>query len=57
LHVMGIEIFNELVGRSFLQEVEDDGFGNITCKMHDLAQSIAVQECYEYRRRWEVGNS
>ncbi|KAL9381393.1 hypothetical protein Peur_027050 [Populus x canadensis] len=50
LHVMGIEIFNELVGRSFLQEVEDDGFGNITCKMHDLvhdlAQSIAAQECY-----------
>ncbi|KAJ6959779.1 hypothetical protein NC653_037976 [Populus alba x Populus x berolinensis] len=50
LHVMGIEIFNELVGRSFLQEVEDDGFGNITCKMHDLmhdlAQSIAGQECY-----------
>uniref|UniRef100_A0A6N2LE93 Rx N-terminal domain-containing protein n=1 Tax=Salix viminalis TaxID=40686 RepID=A0A6N2LE93_SALVM len=50
LHITGIEIFNELVGRSFLQEVEDDGFGNITCKMHDLmhdlAQSIAVQECY-----------
>ncbi|XP_061947749.1 putative disease resistance protein RGA1 [Populus nigra] len=50
LHVMGVEIFNELVGRSFLQEVEDDGFGNITCTMHDLmhdlAQSIAVQECY-----------
>uniref|UniRef100_A0A6N2KE28 Uncharacterized protein n=1 Tax=Salix viminalis TaxID=40686 RepID=A0A6N2KE28_SALVM len=50
LHIKGIEIFNELVGRSFLQEVEDDGFGNITCKMHDLmhdlAQSIAVQECY-----------
>jgi hypothetical protein len=50
LHVIGIEIFNELVGRSFLQEVEDDGFGNITCKMHDLmhdlAQSIAAQECY-----------
>ncbi|KAI5559527.1 hypothetical protein BDE02_17G117400 [Populus trichocarpa] len=50
LHVMGIEIFNELVGRSFLQEVEDDEFGNITCKMHDLmhdlAQSIAAQECY-----------
>ncbi|KAI5559516.1 hypothetical protein BDE02_17G116400 [Populus trichocarpa] len=46
----GIEIFDELVGRSFLQEVEDDGFGNITCKMHDLmhdlAQSIAVLECY-----------
>ncbi|KAJ6860228.1 disease resistance protein RGA1 [Populus alba x Populus x berolinensis] len=50
LHDMGIQIFNELVGRSFLQEVENDGFGNITCKMHDLmhdlAQSIAVQECY-----------
>uniref|UniRef100_A0A6N2LGS9 Ribosome biogenesis protein BMS1/TSR1 C-terminal domain-containing protein n=1 Tax=Salix viminalis TaxID=40686 RepID=A0A6N2LGS9_SALVM len=50
LHFRGIEIFNELVGRSFMQEVEDDGFGNITCKMHDLmhdlAQSIAVQECY-----------
>uniref|UniRef100_A0A6N2LF01 AAA+ ATPase domain-containing protein n=1 Tax=Salix viminalis TaxID=40686 RepID=A0A6N2LF01_SALVM len=50
LHITGIEIFNELVGRSFLQEVEDDGFGNITCKMHDLmhdlAQSIAVQEFY-----------
>ncbi|XP_034913265.1 putative disease resistance protein RGA3 [Populus alba] len=50
LHFMGIDIFNELVGRSFLQEVKDDGFGNITCKMHDLmhdlAQSIAAQECY-----------
>uniref|UniRef100_A0A6N2M2K2 NB-ARC domain-containing protein n=1 Tax=Salix viminalis TaxID=40686 RepID=A0A6N2M2K2_SALVM len=31
LHITGIEIFNELLGRSFLQEVEDDGFGNITC--------------------------
>ncbi|KAL9344019.1 hypothetical protein Peur_064450 [Populus x canadensis] len=50
LHVMGIDLFNELVGRSFLQEVHDDGFGNVTCKMHDLmhdlAQSIAAQECY-----------
>ncbi|KAF9664153.1 hypothetical protein SADUNF_Sadunf17G0126500 [Salix dunnii] len=49
LHVMGIEIFNELVGRSFLQEVQDDGFGNVTCKMHDLlhdlAQSIMSTEC------------
>ncbi|KAJ6867471.1 disease resistance protein RGA4 [Populus alba x Populus x berolinensis] len=60
LHVMGIEMFNELVGRSFLQEVEDDGFGNITCKMHDLmhdlAQSIAVQECYttEGDRKLEI---
>ncbi|XP_011038270.1 PREDICTED: putative disease resistance protein RGA4 [Populus euphratica] len=58
LHVMGIEIFNELVGRSFLQEVEDDGFGNITCKMHDLmhdlAQSIAVQECYNTEGHGEL---
>ncbi|KAF9664116.1 hypothetical protein SADUNF_Sadunf17G0122700 [Salix dunnii] len=50
LHVKGIETFNELVGRSFLQEVKDDGFGNITCKMHDLihdlAQSIMSRECF-----------
>ncbi|KAF9664121.1 hypothetical protein SADUNF_Sadunf17G0123200 [Salix dunnii] len=49
LPVKGIEIFNELVRRSFLQEVQDDGFGNITCKMHDLmhdlAQSIMSREC------------
>nr|XP_034901961.1 putative disease resistance protein RGA1 [Populus alba] len=58
LLVMGIEIFNELVGRSFLQEVEDDGFGNITCKMHDLmhdlAQSIAVQDCYNTKGHVEM---
>ncbi|KAG5227323.1 disease resistance protein [Salix suchowensis] len=50
LHFRGIDIFNELVGRSFLQEVQDDGFGNITCKMHDLmhdlAQSIMSRECF-----------
>jgi hypothetical protein len=46
LHVMGLGISTKLAGRSFLQEVHDDGFGNVTCKMHDLAQSIAVQECY-----------
>ncbi|KAF9664151.1 hypothetical protein SADUNF_Sadunf17G0126300 [Salix dunnii] len=50
LHFRGIEIFNELVGRSFLQEVQDDGFGTITCKMHDLmhdlAQSILSRECF-----------
>jgi len=63
LHVLGIEIFNELVGRSFLQEVEDDGFGSITCKMHDLmhdlAQSIAVQECYntEGHEELEIPNT
>uniref|UniRef100_A0A6N2N724 Rx N-terminal domain-containing protein n=1 Tax=Salix viminalis TaxID=40686 RepID=A0A6N2N724_SALVM len=50
LHVKGIEIFNELVGRSFLQEVQDDGFGNVRCKMHDLmhdlAQSMMSRECF-----------
>uniref|UniRef100_A0A6N2KF28 Uncharacterized protein n=1 Tax=Salix viminalis TaxID=40686 RepID=A0A6N2KF28_SALVM len=50
LHVMGIEIFKELVGRSFLHEVQDDGLGNIRCKMHDLmhdlAQSIMSRECF-----------
>ncbi|KAG5226761.1 disease resistance protein [Salix suchowensis] len=50
LHFRGIDIFNELVGRSFLQEVQDDGFGNISCKMHDLmhdlAQSIMSRECF-----------
>ncbi|KAF9664152.1 hypothetical protein SADUNF_Sadunf17G0126400 [Salix dunnii] len=50
LHVKGIEIFNELVGRSFLQEVQDDGFGNVRCKMHDLmhdlAQSMRSTKCF-----------
>ncbi|XP_011021421.1 PREDICTED: putative disease resistance protein RGA4 isoform X2 [Populus euphratica] len=50
LHDRGEEIFHELVGRSFFQEVEDDGQGNITCKMHDLihdlAQYIMNGECY-----------
>jgi len=50
LHDRGEEIFHELVGRSFFQEVKDDGLGNITCKMHDLlhdlAQYIMNGECY-----------
>ncbi|XP_011001596.1 PREDICTED: putative disease resistance protein RGA4 [Populus euphratica] len=49
MHDKGEEIFHELVGRSFFQEVKDDGLGNITRKMHDLvhdlAQSITNREC------------
>ncbi|XP_052304195.1 putative disease resistance protein RGA4 isoform X2 [Populus trichocarpa] len=41
LHDRGEEIFHELVGRSFFQEVKDDGLGNITCKMHDLIHDLA----------------
>uniref|UniRef100_A0A6M2F3M1 NB-ARC domain-containing protein n=1 Tax=Populus davidiana TaxID=266767 RepID=A0A6M2F3M1_9ROSI len=50
LHDRGEEIFHELVGRFFFQEVMDDGLGNIACKMHDLihdlAQYIMNGECY-----------
>nr|APR64167.1 hypothetical protein [Populus tomentosa] len=50
LHVRGIEIFNELVGRSFLQEVQDDGLGNITCKMHDLMHDLAQSIAFPVRK-------
>jgi hypothetical protein len=50
LHDRGEEIFHELVGRSFFQEVMDDGLGNIACKMHDLIHDLAEYimngECY-----------
>ncbi|KAG5223703.1 disease resistance protein [Salix suchowensis] len=49
LHEIGYEIFDDLVGRSFFQEVKEDGLGNITCKMHDLmhdlAKSVMIEEC------------
>ncbi|XP_011021327.1 PREDICTED: putative disease resistance protein RGA1 [Populus euphratica] len=41
LHETGYEIFDDLVGRSFFQEVKEDGFRNITCKMHDLVHDLA----------------
>ncbi|KAM4133917.1 hypothetical protein ACJW30_01G367900 [Castanea mollissima] len=48
-HDVGIIIFNELVWRSFFQDVVEDSSINITCKMHDLmhdlAQSIMRLEC------------
>ncbi|XP_050263012.1 putative disease resistance protein RGA3 [Quercus robur] len=49
LHDVGRDIFNELVWRSFFQDVKEDVLGNVTCKMHDLmhdlAQFIMMLEC------------
>ncbi|KAG5227226.1 disease resistance protein [Salix suchowensis] len=49
LHETGFEIFDDLVGRSIFEEVKEDDFGNITCKMHDLmhdlAKSVMIEEC------------
>nr|XP_023880114.1 putative disease resistance protein RGA1 [Quercus suber] len=48
-HDVGIFIFNELVRRSFFQDVVEYSSISITCKMHDLmhdlAQSIMELEC------------
>ena len=45
LYDHGVDIFNELVWRSFFQDVNEEYPGCITCKMHDLAQSIMRHEC------------
>ncbi|KAK4564940.1 hypothetical protein RGQ29_006832 [Quercus rubra] len=49
LYDFGVDIFNELVWRSFFQDVKEEYPGHITCKMHDLmhdlAQSIMGHEC------------
>ncbi|CAK9184282.1 unnamed protein product [Ilex paraguariensis] len=49
-YLMGRGIFNNLVCRSFFQDVKEDYKGDLTCKMHDLmhdlAMSIMIQECY-----------
>ena len=49
LYDFGVDIFNELVRRSFFQDVKEEYPGCITCKMHDLmhdlAQSIMRHEC------------
>ncbi|KAK4383842.1 putative disease resistance protein RGA3 [Sesamum angolense] len=42
LYFNGHLIFKELVWRSFLQDVEIDPKGNVTCKMHDLMHDLAV---------------
>ncbi|RVW15152.1 putative disease resistance protein RGA4 [Vitis vinifera] len=50
LEDIGDQYFEELLSKSFFQEVEKDSYGNIlSCKMHDLihdlAQSVAGSEC------------
>ncbi|KAL0423818.1 UNVERIFIED_CONTAM: putative disease resistance protein RGA1 [Sesamum radiatum] len=42
LYFNGHLIFKELVWRSFLQDVEINPEGNVTCKMHDLMHNLAV---------------
>ncbi|XVF71439.1 hypothetical protein PTKIN_Ptkin12aG0037500 [Pterospermum kingtungense] len=51
LHDLGCEIFNELVWRSFFQEVREVYNGELTYSkmhdlMHDLAESIMGYECH-----------
>ncbi|XP_065867666.1 putative disease resistance protein RGA1 [Euphorbia lathyris] len=50
LEEIGDQYFNDLLLRSFFQEVEKDDYGGIvTCKMHDLihdlAQTVAGSDC------------
>ncbi|KAL6328070.1 hypothetical protein AAG906_033342 [Vitis piasezkii] len=50
LEDIGDQYFEELLSKSFFQEVEKDSYGNIlSCKMHDLihdlALSVAGSEC------------
>ena len=42
---VGREYFRLLLWRSFFQDVGEDFRGNIWCKMHDLAISVAGTEC------------
>ncbi|KAL0310404.1 UNVERIFIED_CONTAM: putative disease resistance protein RGA1 [Sesamum calycinum] len=42
LYFSGHLIFKELVWRSFLQDVEINSKGDVTCKMHDLMHDLAL---------------
>ncbi|KAL2247044.1 putative disease resistance protein RGA1 [Sesamum indicum] len=42
LYLNGRLIFKELVWRSFLQDVEINFWGKVTCKMHDLMHDLAT---------------
>ncbi|KAL5718979.1 hypothetical protein ACHQM5_011823 [Ranunculus cassubicifolius] len=52
LEDVGNHIFNQLVLRSFLQDVKKNWEGKLICKMHDLmhdlACSVARTECYSF---------
>ncbi|KAL5718981.1 hypothetical protein ACHQM5_011825 [Ranunculus cassubicifolius] len=52
LEDVGNHIFNQLVLRSFLQDVKKDDNGKLTCKMHDLIHDLACSaagtECYSF---------
>jgi len=41
LEYIGYECFNSLVQMSFLQDVEENYYGRVTCKMHDLIHDLA----------------
>jgi len=42
LHDVGLDIFNELVWRSFFQDVREVYPGCIMCRMHDLIHDLAM---------------
>ena len=42
LHDVGLDIFNELVWRSFFQDVREVYPGSIMCRMHDLMHDLAM---------------
>ncbi|KAL8532071.1 hypothetical protein ACS0TY_008617 [Phlomoides rotata] len=60
MQLTGQLIFKELVWRSFLQDVQINGRGNMSCKMHDLmhdlASSVMKHEIYilEYNKKLEI---
>ncbi|PWZ29473.1 putative disease resistance protein RGA1 [Zea mays] len=41
LEYTGYECFSSLVQMSFLQDVEENYYGRVTCKMHDLVHDLA----------------
>ncbi|KAL8549949.1 hypothetical protein ACS0TY_008688 [Phlomoides rotata] len=60
MHLTGQLIFKELVWRSFLQDVQINVRGNMSCRMHDLmhdlASSVMKHETYilEYNKKLQI---